>query len=214
MNDVISTEFFPIDTAKLPKLFAYRLTIGERNNTNTIGGKLSYRLRKSFQGYWVWTNFKIISDCEKTADELQVVLEGLWQEEPELFKHLHKITPYTAWQSTPKEIADFFSNGVLANCRHQIRDILRTEKKDIGLAYVERDYKIRGWVVNNEPSVSVSISSNLIYKKDVKTYANTLQDSQEMLDICVFIKGQGFKGKIIDIVGTMHDLRHRLIVTS
>lgn len=214
MNDVILTEFLPIDTAKLPKLFAYRLTIGEKNNTNTIGGKLSYRLRKSFQGNWVWTNFKIISDCEKTEAELQDVLQGLWQEEAALFTHLHKITPYTNWQSTPQEIADFFSKGVLANCQYQIRDILRSEKQDIGRAYVERDYEIRGWVVNGEPAVSVSISSNLIYKKDVKAYANTLKDPQELVDIWVFVKGQGFKGKIVDVVGTMKDHRQRLLATS
>lgn len=214
MNQVIFSEFLPIDTTKLPKLFAYRLTVGDNNYTNTIGGKLSYRLRKSFQGSWVWTNYKIISDCEKTEAELHEMLQCLWQEEPEPFTHLHKVIPYKNWRKTPKEVADFFSRGVLANCKHQIQNILRAEKKDLGLAYVERDYDIRGWVVNDEPAISLSISSNLIYKKDIKAYARTLQDPQELVDIWVLVKGQNFKGKIIDIVGTMQEHRQRLLASS
>lgn len=214
MNQIIFSEFLPINTAKLPQLFAYTLTIGDSNLANTIGGKLSYRLKKSFQGNWVWTNYKIISDVHKTQEELAIVLQQLWKEEPEPFTHLHKITECINWKRTSKEVADFFCKGILSRCDEHIQDILRKERKDLGLAYVERDYELRGWVVNDEPAISVSISSNLIYKKDVKAYTKTLQDPQELLDIWVLVKGQNFKGKIGDIVGTMQEHRQRLLAVS
>ena len=214
MNNVIFAELLPINTAGLPKLFAYRLTIGENNSAKKIGGKLSYRLRQHFPGNWVWSNHKLISDRGKSEDELQKVLEILWRKEPDLFTHLHKITPYPDWQRTPEEIADFFSRGILADFQKQTKAILRAEEKDLGPAYVERNCDLRGWVVGDEPAISLSISSNIIYKKDLKAYAATLQDPQELLGIWVLVKEQGFKGEIVHFVGLMKHHRKRLLAIS
>ncbi len=214
MQDIIFTELIPVDTDSLPKLFAYHLIIGENNSAKKIGGKLSYRLRQHFPGNWVWSNSKLISDAEQSEEAFQKALESLWRREPDPFTHLYKITPYPAWQSTPKEIADFFSNGILADFRKQTQAILQTEEKDLGPAYVERNCDLRGWAVGDEPAISLSISSNLIYKKDLKAYAATLQDPQELLGIWVLVKEQDFKGEIVNVVGLMKDHRQRLLATS
>ena len=82
-ESTILTECFPVQIEKLSQLFAYELSIGE-SNVHTIGGKLSYRLRKIFEaGRWVWSNYNIVSDTLKSQDELNQALERLWSEEPE-----------------------------------------------------------------------------------------------------------------------------------
>ena len=59
-NSKLSADFFPIQSDRLPQLYAYRI-VGD-DNVNTVGGKLSYRLRKNLSGNWVWSNYKLISD--------------------------------------------------------------------------------------------------------------------------------------------------------
>jgi len=213
-DSTILTEFFPVQIEKLSQLFAYELSIGE-SNVYTIGGKLSYRLRKIFEaGRWVWSNYNIVSDTLKSQCELNRALERFWSEEPETFSQLHKITPKQGWQPSPKEIADYVNRGVLTEFSYKIRQKLRENRVDLGNAYVERDYESRGWVVQGEPAVSISILSNLIYKKDLKEYASTVSAQDNLLDIWVLVKAQNFKGKIIDVVGTVKKHRTRLLTTS
>ena len=50
----IFAEIFPVQLGALPRLFSYKLDI-RGGDFSTIGGKLSYRLRKKFPGHWIWT---------------------------------------------------------------------------------------------------------------------------------------------------------------
>ncbi|MHC4619373.1 MAG: Piwi domain-containing protein [Planctomycetota bacterium] len=212
-NRIISSEFFPVQTGKLPRLYGYRIIAGD-GNTNAIGGKLSYRLRKSFPGRWVWSTWKLISDASKSESEFGRVLTSLWENEPDTFAHLHRIVPIEGWRPTPKEIADFVHRGILSELSYKIRKQLRESQVDLGNAYVERTYVMRGWSVQGEPSVSISISSNLIYKQDLAAYTQTIPDQDELIGIWVLVKAQNFKGRIVDVVGTVKEHRARLLATS
>ena len=50
----VFTEIFPVRKSEIPRLFGYNLQV-RGGDFSTIGGKLSYRLRKKFSGHWVWT---------------------------------------------------------------------------------------------------------------------------------------------------------------
>ena len=45
---------------------------------------------------------------------------------------------------------------------------------DLDLARVERVHEVRGWVVNDEPSVSLSISSRLVYRSDLAEFTRSV----------------------------------------
>jgi hypothetical protein len=76
-NLQVFTEIFPVLTTALPKLFAHKLDAGGQDSS-TIGGKLSYRLRRKFKGHWVWTGNRIVTDTQRTQSEIMSVVEELW----------------------------------------------------------------------------------------------------------------------------------------
>ncbi len=123
-------ELFPVQTIALPKLFAYRLDVGGED-VSTIGGKLSYRLRKTFKGHWVWTSNRIVTDTPQTQDEIKPVVENLWREQPNIFKDLREVRQDSEWQPTPLAQAVFVANGLLADIESEIRDILHRKMEVI-----------------------------------------------------------------------------------
>lgn len=214
-ESIIVTDFLPISLDKLPQLYAYKLSINNENQPQ-IGSKLAYRLRKMLgDGYWVWSNFRIVSNIRKSEEELTLILENLWNKEPQTFNHLHKITPDLEWQPGAREQADYVSRGRLNDdeLSSKIRRELQKSRVDLDLAYVERDYEIRGWVVENEPAISISIASNLIYKKSLQSFVDEIDNLQDLIDIWVLVKTQNFKGRVIDILGELQNHRTRLIAT-
>src|SRR5690554_2240657 len=55
------TEIFPIKTEEIPQLHGYKLDV-TGGDLSTIGGKLSYRLKRRFPGHWAWADKRIITD--------------------------------------------------------------------------------------------------------------------------------------------------------
>ena len=214
-NSKLSSDFFPIETSKLPQLYGYEI-VGD-DNVNTVGGKLAYRLRRTFSGNWVWSNYKLISDTQKSEVDFQVALSTLRKNEPDTFGNLHKVVPMEGWHPSAQEIADYVARGILQKpeLSDKIQNTLRKNLVDLGKAYVERYYEIRGWSVQGEPAISLSISSHIIYNGDLAEYVRTINDpEEELVGIWVKIKAQDFKGEIVEIVGPVKEHRKRLLEIS
>ncbi|HWR26443.1 MAG TPA: Piwi domain-containing protein [candidate division Zixibacteria bacterium] len=212
-NPQIFTEIFPVLTTALPKLFAYRLDAGGQD-TSTIGGKLSYRLRKKFKGHWVWATNRIITDTLRTQKEIMSVVEDLWHEQPNVFKNLRDVKQESDWQPTPQAHAGFVANGLLADIEPEIKKILQEKTQDIGNARVERVHDARGWVVQGHPAVSVSISSHLIYKQDLKSYTSSISTPEDLNGLWVVDKTSTLKGEIIGVEGRLGQHRKRLLALT
>ena len=115
------TEVFPVQTSTIPRLFAYKLEVGT-GNISTIGGKLSYQLRKIFQGHWVWTRSnRIISDNRQDVAKIMKVVKELWHEQPNVFGGLKNVYPDYNWQPAPQDIADFVSRGLFVDIARNIK---------------------------------------------------------------------------------------------
>ena len=215
-NSKLFLDFFPIQTDKLPELYAYEIVgIGD-NNANAVGGKLSYRLDKVLSDYyWVWSYNKLISNAQKSETDFQADLSALRRKEPNTFGNLHKVVPIEGWHPSANEVADYVARGILPKkFSYKIQDTLRKNLVDLDKAYVERDCKIRGWSVQGEPAISLSISSHIIYRGNLAEYVRTVNDSDELVGIWVKIKAQDFKGEIVEIVGTVEEHRDRLLDIS
>ena len=212
INSKLSSDFFPIQSDRLSQLYAYKI-VGT-DNVNTVGGKLSYRLRKNLSGNWVWSNYKLISDTQKSEADFQEVLSTLRKNEPNTFGNLHKVVPIESWHPCAKEIADYVARGILPKFSYKIQNTLRKDLVNLGKADVERDCEIRGWSVQGEPAISLSVSSHIVYKGDLAEYVQTINDPDELIGIWVKIKAQDFKGEIVEIVGTVEEHRKRLLEIS
>ncbi|MCU0499618.1 MAG: hypothetical protein MUF87_19890 [Anaerolineae bacterium] len=211
-DQTLFVEMFPIEVSKLPQSYAYRLDINGSDRA-TVGGKLSYRLKKKFNGHWAWAGGFIVTDKEREISDIMEVIKTLWTEQPDTFKNLRGITPVTPWQPDARTISEFVARGFIGDIEKSIQQILAKKKQDLGKAVVERVYDIRGWVVDNVPALSVSISSRLVLKEDLKSYATRVSQDQ-LIGLQVADHTSTFKGEITEIVGTLATERQRLLAIT
>jgi hypothetical protein len=210
----VFTEVFPIPPAALPPLAAYTLHIRGANGA-AIGGKLAYRLKKECGGHWVWTEHQLLTDTPKDTAEIMRVVETLWEEQPAVFKDLQRVTPNPSWQPTPLAEAKFVANGLAADLESVIRSFLNTKREDLGNAGIERTYELRGWVVQGQPALSLSISSTLFHKQSLKGYvAANGTSADDIIGLMVGDRTGTLKGEINDVVGTVREHRERLLALT
>ena len=99
----VFTEIFPIRVPEMPRLFAYNLQV-KGGDLSTIGGTLSYRLRRKFSGHRVWTGGRLLTDAPQDSTGIMKVVEELWREQPDVFKSLHEVREDSACQPTPQMV--------------------------------------------------------------------------------------------------------------
>jgi hypothetical protein len=204
-------EVFPVCIPKIPRLFAYGLIV-KGGDLSTIGGKLSYRLRRKFPGHWVWTAYRVLADNPQDVTEIMKVVEELWREQGDIFRGLHEVKQDFACQPTPQMVADFVARGLFTDIDGQIRQLLSSKVQDLGNARVERIYETRGWVIDGKSAVSISVSSHVIHKQDLKTYfTNSCRKPDDLVGIFVRDKTSTLKGEILEIAGNMKAHRSRLL---
>jgi hypothetical protein len=208
------TEVFPVRTTALPRLHAYQLVVGGGDSSSIIGGKLSYRLRRVLGGHWVWTSDRVVADIEPSSNEVMEVVQDLWQEQPDTFKDLRSVRRDSNWRTTPQSQADFVARGLFEDIRAEVQQSLAEKAQDLGNVVVERVCEPRGWVVNNQPAISISISSHLIHKQDLRSYASHLDSPQDLVGLSVADKTSTLKGEIIAIAGHVRDHRTRLLAIT
>ncbi|MFX0066160.1 MAG: Piwi domain-containing protein [Candidatus Hermodarchaeota archaeon] len=205
------TDVFPINTDKIPPLYAYEVTVG-KTDISAIGGKLSYQLNNRLAGTWVWTSSrKIITDEKASIDRISEIIEELWKKFPKTYKDLRKIDEISNWKPSSNDIADYIVRGRLRGIERELQRHFQKEAKHLGRVYVRRIAETRAWVVFGEPALSISISSQVVYKDDLKTYYLRYEDSEKIKDLWVVDKISSLKGQISEIVGELKDHRVRLL---
>lgn len=209
----IFVEVFPVKSNSLPKFSAYRLDTG-RADPSPIGGKLAYRLKRTLRGHWAWTTNRVVADLEHDVNDIMNVVKTLWAEQPAVFKDLRGVVRDLDWHPTPQAQADFIARGLIPDLEPQLRSFLSRQRQDLGDAFVDRVYETRPWVVQGQPAVSMSISSRLIHKQDLKTYASTVTSLDDMLGLLAADKTSSLKGEIVEIVGLLREHRDRLLALT
>ena len=199
-NPRVFTEVFPVRRESIPEMFAYRLIVRGGDPT-TIGGRLSYRLKRSLQGHWAWAANRVLTDTPSSSESIMKVVNELWEEQPDTFRGLQEVESDDNWRPTPQTIADFVARGLFDDVDGQIRAALSRDSRDLRNARVERRYHARGWVVQGEPSVSVTLSSRIIPTQDLKTYADGLTSSEELIGVMVADKTSDLTGTVVAVSG-------------
>ena len=212
------SEVFPIQLDALPDVTAYRLTFttavsaAERAALERkMGGKLTYRLRNNFGGMWVWVAGHIITDMPPNPVKLLMVLDQARREQASIYKGLDGLEEDYGWQPTVEEVAEFVVRGPLEFLAPEIEEALAKTTFPIQNARVKREFRARSWSVNDQPSVSLSVISHLLYDIDIDTYAATLEKPADIIGLSVVDKTSSMQGEIVKIVGTVEDHRQRLL---
>jgi len=146
--------------------------------------------------------------------DLQGVIEVLWHDQPDLYRDLLRIEEARQWRPTPQVLATFVARGLLPDLDADIRNLLAQHVVNLGTARVERVYDARGWVVHNQPAVSISLASQLLHTQELRTYVRQLDDCNKVIGLWVGDRTSSLKGQIIAVTGTVGQHRRRLLALT
>ena len=207
-------EVFPIRMDAVPTLYSYRLTV-RGGDASTIGGKLAYRLRRASGGHWAVTHGMVLGDILVPATTLDQVMNTLKGEQPEVFKALHQVSLDTIWKAIPQATAEFVARALFPDVQGRITQVLAGLGRDLGQVRAERVCVVRGWVVADEPAVSLSITSRLVAKQPFIAFARQAQNQARSAEILrgmwVGDASSSLKGQLVEVTGTIGTLRNHLL---
>lgn len=203
------TELYPVKSSNIPTLHAWQATIGT-NEKRSIGWKMAYRMRKYLGGHCIWAENRLISDLPFSAEEIQKVLEDLWQVQNVDFGQVRELKADKNWHPKPITIAEFVAMGLVSDLNQSIRNILKKYRRKIRNGYIERDYYVRGWEFEEKPVISISVSSTIYSNYILANLARTVDDPDKFLGLFVRDVTSDYKGEIVEIVGRLADHRSRL----
>lgn len=211
-------EIFPIESGIVPPLVAYQLQVvpdTTASQRNRLGSKVAQRLRKAFEGEWLWSDDRLITDTARAAIELTITADILREEQPAVFGCLQSIEPDVSWQPTPQAVAQFVIRTRLRELTPTMQVALDKLNTRIRNARTERDFRLRGWSINGQPAVSISILSRLIYDQNVQQFTGMERDphvvSEKLNGLGVVDVSSGERGEIVQVLGTMAEHRQRLL---
>lgn len=217
MTDLF-VEIFPVEADILPPLAAYHLhSEGEISQAQMrrSGNGLARRFRRAFSGVWWWADDRVLTDTERSPVELMITLDIAKGEKPETFAAVSGIDLDTGWQPSAQIQADYALRTPLKAMEAQMAEALSKLETRIGNARVEREHKLRAWSVDNQPAVSISIASRLIYNRTLQQFAGTERDVAKvnalLADLQVVDPLFGLRGAFSHIVGPLVDHRERLL---
>ena len=174
---VVFTEIFPIHLEALPELTLYQLKVNGSAPLDEIGQKVGYRFQTKFGNHWNWDKEKkyLITDNPQNKSSTVQALREIWETSPEdeSLRSLESITTCPDDTVSIQGLADFSARLIVNDYLQEIKKALAMYRREGEMYYVNLRCNLRGWTVDNHPAVSVSLSSELEYKGDLKNYIAT-----------------------------------------
>ena len=188
----IFTEIFPVHLEAVPTLTLYQLKVSGSANLDEIGGKVCYRLQTKFSGHWNWDQEKkhVITDSPQDESSIKDALHEIWETstEKDIFRGLENIEVAPNNTASIQGIANFVARSLQNDFSQAINSVLAKHRREKDTYYIDLRCRLRGWVVNNHPAVSISISSELKYKGNLKTYLATCNRIDQLKGLHVIDK--------------------------
>lgn len=206
----ITVEVFPILLSAVPPLTAYRLKL-RHGDLATMGGKLASQFAKAFPGLWVWSERHLLTDTPQIETALRALITTLWQEKSDAFGNLVEVKQDETWSVNPQAQADFIARGVISERKQELDAVLRRHTRLIASVQIVREVDVRGWVVDGQPALSMTLSSRVVAKQELKAYASQLTDPKELVGLMVQEKFLHMTGEVVGIAGKLIDNRVRLL---
>jgi hypothetical protein len=202
-------EIFPVRLDTLPPLYAYvpRWT-GEAPRA---GAKLAQRLRGQVGGHWVFVRGALLTDSDPNPMKRIVAVDHIKAAHPKTYGALEGVEEAYDWQLTAEDTAEFVIRGVLADLEPQFQEALAKIALSIRNVRVERQPRLRPWAVGGHPAISIAVHTHLYSARDVMSYAAALPALTDLIGLEVADRTSALRGQIVKIVGSLADLRQRLI---
>ncbi len=177
----IFTEIFPVQLEALPDLTVYHLRVSGSISLDEIGAKLGYRFQTKFGKHWNWDREKkiLITDFPQDESSINQALHEIWETstEEDTLRSLEKIEVLPNNTVSVQGLVDFTARLINDDYSQEINKALAIYRREEKTYYVDLKCNLRGWTVDNQPAISVSLSSEIKYKGDLKKYITTYGDN-------------------------------------
>lgn len=213
---ILLADFLRVRTDKIrTPLYAYQLEIAPRDRPE-VGKRIAYPAQTYFNDpkkYWTWSQAVLVSNACKSPEALAGLCRHLWQTHPEKSQQLRAIQPIDAWQPNPQALADYAQQIVRTERRRALQQAVQKYDCTVGEARIERSYKLRAWVLQGQPVLSIALESHAILKSGFGQIEARLQDIHDLIGTWVQTPSEN-KGRITGIIGPMQDHRDRLLLLA
>ncbi len=209
-QDGVYSEFYRINPEKLGAFYCYGLEV-LAGSIKAVGGKLGYQLRRRLSGFWNFSDYLLLSNHYVEEEQLNQILKDLWSKDPETYGNLTKIKFLKNKTPSARSIADFTANFLSFRYRSDINGVLDKYRTREAKINIKKDCIIRGWVINNIPSISISIKSKIYYNETFEIFLKTINKIEVLINFPVIDIELQHVGKITEVVGPLKDHRDRLL---
>ncbi|NWF67867.1 MAG: hypothetical protein HXY40_02160 [Chloroflexi bacterium] len=202
-------EVFPITTEAIPPLTAYAIVA---HTDDLLGGKLAYQLRLALPGRWVWAGGRLLTDTPPDPVALIMLADRLKERQPKIFGALESIEQDYGWRPDAHILAEYVVRGPAAELEGAMRAALTDAAgAKLSCARVERGAQLVAWSVAQQPALSLSVTTRIVYDHDLAAYAPTLKHRHDLVGLWVADRTSTLEGEITEIVGNLGKQRSRLL---
>ncbi len=214
----VFTEIFPIKTEALPALTAYRILLDETlspaenmRQQRTLAVDLMNVLAEVWGGNWIWSRPVLVTDQPPSAAQILNLIDELQEKMPATFGSVLGIEEIYDWQASPELIIDYVTSFHLKLTQPTILDALEQTVFSIDKVRIDRDFQATGWVIQNEPALSLAVNSRLLWNEPVDEFANSQANITDMVGLRVIDRFNLREGIITKVAGTLAELRPQIL---
>jgi len=232
VNDLKKTSFLRtelasevlINPAVLPELYTYTFNHHYDNSkSKAVGRSLTYYLALKLGGIWVLdtANSKenmFITNVKISNEQLKKALTQILQEKADKFSLVDSIqyAPNSAY--SVYGIASFATKYIENIAGNKIKDALLPYNKEIlvpktnSVLLLQRNYHLRGSVVNGQPAVIINVTTNIESNETIKELIDAGIHPEDFVGKTVKCGYTDLVGQIVKFVGTLTNERRRTLL--
>lgn len=207
MSDLF-IEVFPIIST--PSIAAYTIEVQSPELSDSIGKRIIQALRRIYPGIWLWLDNRIVTD-QVDLNPLELVIAGdtLKADIP----GLQGINMEAEHDLSPEATAELMIRTRFKKEQDSMQQALNRFNERIRQARVEREHKLQAWTVGDQPALSISIASRLIYHQTVQQFIQEETDVAAVNDRLsgLWVTDGVIRGEIMKVTGQMKAHRARLL---
>lgn len=209
-------ELFPIETATLPPLTIYQLRMkDEKKDPNSIGGKLAFRLNRTFPGRWVWVCGTLLTDTPVSPVQMDITLDIMRGQVPELYEEVQAIEEDPRPHISPQMLAEFVLKSDIREAEADLRAALAKLNISLKNGVAERAYVLQTWDVAGMPSLSISLKSQVRFQRTLGQYLEAGHSPESAIGLRVMDRNSfSMTATLSAVTGTLGEHRERLLTLT
>ena len=206
-------ELFPINIQHIPQMTAYAVDFDTMLDCG-YGEQLARRLSRTFPGQWVWTGSRIVTDAEVSPVQMDITLDVLQSELPDVFAHLKSIAEDSRWKPTAADAADYFARTVIRDTEAELREALKPLAVRVKNGTIIREYQLRTWAIVDIPAISLIVQSHLLYQQTLQQYIATHPKTDVTGLMVMDCTSRNRVAKVNRVAGKMKAQREKLLAQN